>query len=600
MAFRRQVKNFVKNYSDAEIKVREATSNDPWGPSSSLMLDISDLTFNTISLSEIMNMLWQRLSDHGKNWRHVYKSLTLMDYLIKNGSKKVIQHCREGFFNLQKLKDFQHIDEAGKDQGYYIREKSKQVITLLMDEQLLCKEREVACRARQRTSYSMTFPKRIPGTGNSPTACASAPTPEIPASEKKHKLLKVARLCSKENTSKARLKQDQCQDKQSPAETMLSEETLLSLEGNAWKSTDDLILFYDEDPKPPLPIIPPSIISPTTWLSDGEVEVCNLCDADAMPASSEKSPSLQTNVSLDKESDNTISNTVIENPLQTPQGKQEAIKSVEMLTTLPACWSSSKEEFISPNLRTSKSESAFYNQSSVETLCVSPSFKTVNPVKEIVINKDLQKPTQAGIAQMDDEDLKTLTTRVSTTSEGTSSFSAFSVSPPDAAPPEKPVLHLPPDLPRPSFWALPHPQWSSASVKRRDKTARAQHPFTPTGPASSDEEKNGNLNLLEILPRNSDSAKNQTSHISSSNWVAFPTQKVDNIPSMSCCNFQTTKGNLPREPEANSSIKVLLGEVKSAIVRLHEDLSTVIQELSVINSHLVSMSGSSLQVSRPL
>lgn len=111
------MKNFVKNYSDAEIKVREATSNDPWGPSSSLMLDISDLTFNTISLSEIMNMLWQRLSDHGKNWRHVYKSLTLMDYLIKNGSKKVIQHCREGFCNLQTLKDFQHIDEAGKDQG---------------------------------------------------------------------------------------------------------------------------------------------------------------------------------------------------------------------------------------------------------------------------------------------------------------------------------------------------------------------------------------------------------------------------------------------------------------------------------------------------
>lgn len=43
--------------------------------------------------------------------------LPLMDYLIKNGSKKVIQHCREGFCNLQTLKDFQHVDEAGKDQG---------------------------------------------------------------------------------------------------------------------------------------------------------------------------------------------------------------------------------------------------------------------------------------------------------------------------------------------------------------------------------------------------------------------------------------------------------------------------------------------------
>lgn len=117
MALRRHVKNLVKNYSEAEIKVREATSNDPWGPSSSLMLEISDLTYNTISLCEIMNMIWHRMNDHGKNWRHVYKSLTLLDYLLKNGSKKVIQHCQEGFFNIQILKDFHHLDEAGKDQG---------------------------------------------------------------------------------------------------------------------------------------------------------------------------------------------------------------------------------------------------------------------------------------------------------------------------------------------------------------------------------------------------------------------------------------------------------------------------------------------------
>ncbi|XP_008572405.1 PREDICTED: ENTH domain-containing protein 1 [Galeopterus variegatus] len=278
MAFRRQVKNFMKNYSDAEIKVREATSNDPWGPSSSLMLDISDLTFNTTSLSEIMNMLWQRLNDHGKNWRHVYKSLTLMDYLIKNGSKKVIHHCREGFHNLQTLKDFQHIDEGGKDQGYYIREKSKQVITLLMDEKLLYKEREVACRTRWRTSYSVTFPKRLPGTGNSPTACASVPAPEIPASEKQQKLLKFARLRHKKNTSKAGLKHEQCPDIQLFTGTVLSQETL-PLKINAWKSTEDLMLFSDDDPKPLLPEVPPPISASTTWVSEGEAEVCNPSEA---------------------------------------------------------------------------------------------------------------------------------------------------------------------------------------------------------------------------------------------------------------------------------------------------------------------------------
>ncbi|XP_063479006.1 ENTH domain-containing protein 1 isoform X5 [Symphalangus syndactylus] len=334
MAFRRQVKNFVKNYSDAEIKVREATSNDPWGPSSSLMLDISDLTFNTISLSEIMNMLWHRLNDHGKNWRHVYKSLTLMDYLIKNGSKKVIQHCREGFCNLQTLKDFQHIDEAGKDQGYYIREKSKQVITLLMDEQLLCKEREVACRTRQRTSYSM-FSKRPLGSSNSLTACTSAPTPDISASEKKYKLPKSRRLRNKsctgsmageasgnlqswrkakgkqecptwlkqeeeseagENVCKAGLKQEHCQDVHLPTETVLSQETL-PLKIHGWKSTEDLMTFFDDDPKLPLLATPPSIVSPMTCLSEA-AEVCNLLGADAVPTLSENSPSGQTDFQL--------------------------------------------------------------------------------------------------------------------------------------------------------------------------------------------------------------------------------------------------------------------------------------------------------------
>lgn len=54
-------------------KVREATSNDPWGPSSSLMSEIADLTYNVVAFSEIMSMVWKRLNDHGKNWRHVYK-----------------------------------------------------------------------------------------------------------------------------------------------------------------------------------------------------------------------------------------------------------------------------------------------------------------------------------------------------------------------------------------------------------------------------------------------------------------------------------------------------------------------------------------------
>ena len=72
-----------------QVKVREATSNDPWGPSSTMMSEIADLTYNVVAFTEIMQMIWKRLNDHGKNWRHVYKALVLLEYLIKTGSEKV-------------------------------------------------------------------------------------------------------------------------------------------------------------------------------------------------------------------------------------------------------------------------------------------------------------------------------------------------------------------------------------------------------------------------------------------------------------------------------------------------------------------------------
>ncbi|EGT40521.1 hypothetical protein CAEBREN_20123 [Caenorhabditis brenneri] len=85
---RRQVKNVAYNFSDAQVKVREATSNDPWGPSTALMSEIADLTHNPMAFTEIMSIVWKRLNDSGKNWRHVYKSLVLLDFLIKCGHEK--------------------------------------------------------------------------------------------------------------------------------------------------------------------------------------------------------------------------------------------------------------------------------------------------------------------------------------------------------------------------------------------------------------------------------------------------------------------------------------------------------------------------------
>lgn len=152
---KRNAKNIVKKYSDAQIKVREATSNDPWGPSSTIMAEIADLTNNVVAFSEIMQMIWKRLNDHGKNWRHVYKALVVLEYLIKTGTEKVAQQCKENIFAIETLKDFQYMED-NKDHGMNIREKSKKLVDLLRDPEKLKAERARAIKAKSRLAESMS------------------------------------------------------------------------------------------------------------------------------------------------------------------------------------------------------------------------------------------------------------------------------------------------------------------------------------------------------------------------------------------------------------------------------------------------------------
>lgn len=157
---RRDIVNLAHNYSSVQKAVRKATSNDPWGPSSTLMAEIADLTYNVVAFTEIMQMLWKRLNDHGKNWRHVYKALVLLEYLIKTGSEKVAQQCKENIFAIQTLKDFQYM-EGAKDQGINVREKAKQLVSLLKDEERLGNERARALKAKERFAQTGDFQEKL-------------------------------------------------------------------------------------------------------------------------------------------------------------------------------------------------------------------------------------------------------------------------------------------------------------------------------------------------------------------------------------------------------------------------------------------------------
>ncbi|KAL6860034.1 Epsin-3, clathrin recruitment and traffic between the Golgi and endosome [Amphichorda felina] len=141
----RKAQNAVMNYTDMEAKVREATNNEPWGASSTIMQEIANGTFNYQTLNEIMPMIYRRFTEKSaEEWRQIYKALQLLEFLIKHGSERVIDDARGHLTLLKMLRQFHYIDQNGKDQGINVRNRAKELAELLGDVDRIRTERKKA------------------------------------------------------------------------------------------------------------------------------------------------------------------------------------------------------------------------------------------------------------------------------------------------------------------------------------------------------------------------------------------------------------------------------------------------------------------------
>ncbi|XP_033098834.1 clathrin interactor 1-like isoform X24 [Anneissia japonica] len=146
-----KVTNVVMNYSEVEAKVREATNDEQWGPHGALMAEIAKETYTYEHFPEVMGMLWKRmLQDNKKNWRRVYKSLLLLSYLILNGSERVVTSAREHLYDLRSLENYTFTDEIGKDQGLNVRQKVKDLVDFIQDDERLRADRKKARKAKDK------------------------------------------------------------------------------------------------------------------------------------------------------------------------------------------------------------------------------------------------------------------------------------------------------------------------------------------------------------------------------------------------------------------------------------------------------------------
>ena len=128
------------------------------GASSTLMQEIAQATNNYQDFSEIMPTIFRRFMDtEASEWRQIYKSLQLLEYLVKNGAERVVDDARAHVSTIKILRNFHYTDEKGKDQGINVRNRAKELAELLSDVERIRTERRKARMNRNK----------FQGTGNS-------------------------------------------------------------------------------------------------------------------------------------------------------------------------------------------------------------------------------------------------------------------------------------------------------------------------------------------------------------------------------------------------------------------------------------------------
>lgn len=102
-------------------------------------------------------MLDRRMNDKGKNWRHVFKALTVLDYCLHSGSENVVLWAKDNIYVIKTLREFQYVDDEGRDHGLNVRTKAKEITALLMDEERLRSERTNRDKMRDRMGSQSAF-----------------------------------------------------------------------------------------------------------------------------------------------------------------------------------------------------------------------------------------------------------------------------------------------------------------------------------------------------------------------------------------------------------------------------------------------------------
>ena len=60
--------------------------------------------------SLVMTVLWDSLDAAGRSWRQIFKTLVLLEHLVKNGPERIVEDARDHMHKIRTLGDFNYYE----------------------------------------------------------------------------------------------------------------------------------------------------------------------------------------------------------------------------------------------------------------------------------------------------------------------------------------------------------------------------------------------------------------------------------------------------------------------------------------------------------
>ncbi|DBB12606.1 hypothetical protein WJX82_010253 [Trebouxia sp. C0006] len=111
-------------FTALERKTREATRNEAWGPTGTLLNELADASFDGAGCEIIHAVIEFRLGYPNMKWRNVYKALTVLEFLIKRGSDQCVENAQNLKMRLEDLQVFEYTSPDGRDHGVNVRHRA--------------------------------------------------------------------------------------------------------------------------------------------------------------------------------------------------------------------------------------------------------------------------------------------------------------------------------------------------------------------------------------------------------------------------------------------------------------------------------------------